>query len=667
MKRYILIIIIVAIISVSITAVMINIKNNSIEKKEEITTSIENFNNVEIQNNNVDISNNANSNTTYNSIPNATTTTTNTAKEKTLDLYGTHSENDLLYEIKTEKISGYEIQYVQISGLKNKNIESKINNTIKERIIDKCNDFFKKNDLSDFYSYCNLESNFSNVLSVSFSYSGTQGNEYINGGILGVNYELINGTEINFEDIFKQGEDLSIFPRIGLYRALTDRTTLFREAEAWYDNVHFDIDKQVWLATRHWEEYNESDYSYTQHEEEVEYVPNYTEYDIEKKVKKFMKSDDKIFYFTPSELNMEVDGVRCSINFYDVPDKIVIYDKYLTNIDLYENHNIGVKGKINCSAEKQYGKYKESEYESDNLFYDIDAKLSMDIFYNSENNILVNYLNNRLQSEAVYLKDEIEKYKEIANNNLDKAYFVFLETDASDSSYNTNNLISITKNRIILVCDKNDKKEVMDEILNGYRYYNIGFYGSIYNMLEPIADNPNSEINSKLNVEKESETHYYNIYNGKEVKSVEDVFLEGVDYKNILRPYIQYNNIDNAKYEILLSGILVDLGDTRRTIEYKQIQQFVNVKPIKQYILEDSSIRNYDKSELDSLTKDELTIAYNEPFAKHGHDFQMQYLKDYFSNWDWYKPINKKSVGLEELNEFEKYNVELIRTAINER
>jgi len=45
----------------------------------------------------------------------------------------------------------------------------------------------------------------------------------------------------------------------------------------------------------------------------------------------------------------------------------------------------------------------------------------------------------------------------------------------------------------------------------------------------------------------------------------------------------------------------------------------------------------------------------------------MQYLKDYFSNWDWYKPINKKSVGLEELNEFEKYNVELIRTAINER
>jgi len=103
----------------------------------------------------------------------------------------------------------------------------------------------------------------------------------------------------------------------------------------------------------------------------------------------------------------------------------------------------------------------------------------MDIFYNSENNILVNYLNNRLQSEAVYLKDEIEKYKEIANNNLDKAYFVFLETDASDSSYNTNNLISITKNRIILVCDKNDKKEVMDEILNGYRYYNIGFYGSI--------------------------------------------------------------------------------------------------------------------------------------------------------------------------------------------
>ena len=91
------------------------------------------------------------------------------------------------------------------------------------------------------------------------------------------------------------------------------------------------------------------------------------------------------------------------------------------------------------------------------------------------------------------------------------------------------------------------------------------------------------------------------------------------------------------------------------------------VKEISEYILQDSSTRKYEKSELEKFNKDELTIAYNEPFARYGHDFQTKYLKDYFSNWDWYKPVAKKSVGLESLNEIEKHNVQLIKEVMNEK
>ena len=67
------------------------------------------------------------------------------------------------------------------------------------------------------------------------------------------------------------------------------------------------------------------------------------------------------------------------------------------------------------------------------------------------------------------------------------------------------------------------------------------------------------------------------------------------------------------------------------------------------------------------MTKDELYLAYNEIFARHGHDFKTKKFKDYFSQKDWYHPIEGKSVELSELNEYEVYNANLLKNAADSK
>ena len=85
------------------------------------------------------------------------------------------------------------------------------------------------------------------------------------------------------------------------------------------------------------------------------------------------------------------------------------------------------------------------------------------------------------------------------------------------------------------------------------------------------------------------------------------------------------------------------------------------------YIILESATRKLEKSELQNLSLDELNKAYNEIFARHGHEFKGAELKEYFNNLYWYNPIPNKTVSLEELNEIEKYNLDIIKSVISEK
>ncbi len=80
-----------------------------------------------------------------------------------------------------------------------------------------------------------------------------------------------------------------------------------------------------------------------------------------------------------------------------------------------------------------------------------------------------------------------------------------------------------------------------------------------------------------------------------------------------------------------------------------------------EYILPDSDTRYYTETELSSLSKDELRLARNEIYARHGRKFDSEDLREYFGNQSWYEGTIDPSDFTEDLlNEYERANVDTI-------
>lgn len=73
------------------------------------------------------------------------------------------------------------------------------------------------------------------------------------------------------------------------------------------------------------------------------------------------------------------------------------------------------------------------------------------------------------------------------------------------------------------------------------------------------------------------------------------------------------------------------------------------------------STRRLTEEDLSYLMKEELRIARNEIYARHGYIFKSNDLKEYFSNTSWYQPVFSDASQFD-LNEYERYNVEFIKS-----
>ena len=79
------------------------------------------------------------------------------------------------------------------------------------------------------------------------------------------------------------------------------------------------------------------------------------------------------------------------------------------------------------------------------------------------------------------------------------------------------------------------------------------------------------------------------------------------------------------------------------------------------YMFAESSHRYLSNADLAGLTKDQLRIARNEIYARHGRRFAAADLQQYFDAKSWYRgTISPEAFQESVLNEFEKYNTQLI-------
>lgn len=79
------------------------------------------------------------------------------------------------------------------------------------------------------------------------------------------------------------------------------------------------------------------------------------------------------------------------------------------------------------------------------------------------------------------------------------------------------------------------------------------------------------------------------------------------------------------------------------------------------FIISDSSTRFLTNADLNVLTAEEIRIARNEIFARHGRIFKSEDMNDYFRKKDWYKPsVPAEQFDNSYLNKIELENLKLI-------
>lgn len=86
------------------------------------------------------------------------------------------------------------------------------------------------------------------------------------------------------------------------------------------------------------------------------------------------------------------------------------------------------------------------------------------------------------------------------------------------------------------------------------------------------------------------------------------------------------------------------------------------------YILPDSDTEYISRSEIEGMSKEELTLALNEIYARYGLMFNTSSIQQYFNSKDWYVPsIKPGHFDDSQFNDYERHNVDTIVNYMKEK
>lgn len=135
------------------------------------------------------------------------------------------------------------------------------------------------------------------------------------------------------------------------------------------------------------------------------------------------------------------------------------------------------------------------------------------------------------------------------------------------------------------------------------------------------------------------------------------VYWDGWDSDEYVRVYYVY---DAAIGDFVPDGY-TDFDEESK--DSKTVRYYHGVEFYDDFVLEDSGERYYDKYELRNLNYEQLKIARNEIYARHGRKFQDVELQMFFDACSWYDgTIEPEDFNQEEIfNDFEKANIIVIK------
>lgn len=278
------------------------------------------------------------------------------------------------------------IEFVQISGLKDKEIENKVNEKLKNASYNL--------GMKNVYSY--VTANFSNILSVTI-YGFDQETEHNKQD--GVNIDLTTGDDIPFEKVFVSSAPINSYLTEGLYETLAWYTKYIQEQNAPEEYVdRYDMDKA-----------DISDYE----DKSIMLIKNFQKAKEKGTLKYIITPSNVIIYNLLDENIVSKEWLDSSItiNFQNKLDEVAIYKRYLNDKNIYENISLGNKNVIVCT---------ESTVGHDTYLQRVNKIIN---YGKKSNNLYVEeFLSFSEYDTSDEIIDKIEKYfvdnSEINNNNI---------------------------------------------------------------------------------------------------------------------------------------------------------------------------------------------------------------------------------------------------------
>lgn len=386
-----------------------------------------------------------------------------------INLKGTYNQNDLIIKEKSVTLEKVEIRYYQISGLKNKGVENKINKEIEQLALNCYKDKIKNlNEVVNIQISMWEASNFADTISFELSYYAKIDNDDDDfyQGTQGLNYDLNTGEKITIDKVFTSDAPIENVLRKSAYYSLIENHV--EESLAGdltvldYGNIEDDIAEII--------------YAY---------------------------KSGKIteFYYTPREIYMFHDDRTITIDMKDYSEYIAIYNRYLSKESLYENDNIGIKNIYTLARRYKDVFYYENYQNENNYFIDI----SID-FQSAESDEFAKRI---VDDKIVEIEKEIEKVKQKVSENPDNFYILnyYMSVYTGEEWSLQQTLTNYSERGNTYEMTVHDFEENIEPIIMNY------------NRQEESGAVPDYvyDFSEMLKIEPQSTTEYYNPETGEKI------------------------------------------------------------------------------------------------------------------------------------------------------
>lgn len=253
---------------------------------------------------------------------------------------------------------------------------------------------------------------------------------------------------------------------------------------------------------------------------------------------------------------------------------------------------------------------------------------------------------NRYRTSESIFEDENVKEIEYGFNEYQKIYHVNDNVIIYLIDYNeiySEIFEEYTINNRVFVADKSEHKKIIDAIQN-----------KILNIIEYAKNTPDTIHVFGVRIDEfYANAFKMEIEKNKFNNDIEQNLINKLKEQSFLYTEEEMN-IENELFSYSAYAAEDAYSDFNNYYEPTSDKKIINVKNYTtSYYAYDGYYEFYN-------------LVYNEIFARHGHDFQSNELRKKFGAKLWYLPTYGKTVTLEELNDFEKQNVEILKTKIEQ-